>query len=174
MNQIKYNNEFSITFWIDIYKNPAWLKEDSEIIFPMFTVKNGIIVFFSKIKEKLKVYLLHPEIGYRKLVVDVSKYIGSKTFVALTNSSEETILYLNAVQVCILKVNENVESLEIGDYVMVVVKNGELEGLKIEGDIEVMLPAKILKISDNKMQFEFFTTGDKLKIAELDKTRIKK
>ena len=168
------NKEFSITFWIYVKNNPGWQNENSEINFPPFTVNNGITVYFSKIRDKLKVYLLHPEIGYRKLVAKVTKYLNANTFVVLTNSPAETILYLNAEQVCKFEPDENMEPLEIGDYVMVEVKDNEVETLNIDGNIEVLLPARIKKIITDKIQFEFFTVGNKTQIVELDKNRIKK
>lgn len=140
--------EFSITFWISPEKNPSWLKSDSEISFPPFTVKNGVRVYFKKQETQLKIYILHPEVGYRKIVADIDKYIGSKCFVALTNTKLETKLYLNAHLVKSVKREELLETLEVGDYVMV-----ETE----ENNLGATMPAKVDKIvDDEKVVFDFF------------------
>ena len=174
MTDTENNNDFSITFWIEKYSNPGWNNKDSEVRFPPFTVKNGILVFFSKIRDKLKIYILHPDIGYRKMVTNISSFISQSTFVALTNSSTVSKLYLGTKTNPPAEVELINEPLEVGDYIMAIVKNNEIQGLSIEGDIEVFLPATIKKIKDNRLQLEFFTVGNKTQIIELDKERIKK
>jgi len=165
--------EFSITFWIRTQKNPGWMEKESEINFPPFTVKQGIMVFFSKIRENLKIYLLHPDLGYRKLTVDITNYLRNDTFVALTNTDRETNLYLNANLIKKITVEDLMNDLEIGDYVMVEVKNKDFENIQIGENISTLMPAKIKKLSGDTAQLEFFTIGQKIQIIELPTERIK-
>ena len=164
--------DFSIVFWIDIKQNPGWRDRDSEINFPPFVTK-GIKVYFSKIGTKLKVYLLHPEIGYRKLVADISKYLNGSTHVVLTNSEKETILYLNAEQASVCIKGKKIFPLEVNDYVMLEVKKNEIDGLSIKGDVSVIVPAKIKKMNGDKYQFLVFGYDSKVQVLELEINRIK-
>lgn len=166
--------EFSITFWIRTQKNPGWMKKESEINFPPFTVKQGIMVFFSKIRENLKIYLLHPDLGYRKLTANITKYLQNDIFVALTNTEQETNLYLNADLVKKIAKDNLMNDLEIGDYVMVEIKNDDFENIQIGENISMLMPAKIRKLSGETAQLEFFTIGDKIQVIELPTKRIKK
>ena len=170
-NNKKY--EFSITFWIRTQKNPGWMKKESEINFPPFTVKQGIMIFFSKIRENLKIYLLHPDLGYRKLTANITKYLRNDTFVALTNTEEETNLYLNADLVKNITKENLRNDLEIGDYVMVEIKNKDFKNIQIGENISTLMPAKIRKLSGNTAQLEFFTIGKKIQVIELPTERIK-
>jgi len=170
-NNKKY--EFTITFWIRIQNNPGWMKKESEIYFPFFTVKQGILVFFSKIRQNLKIYILHPDLGYRKLTANIAKYLRNDTFIALTNTEQETKLYLNADLVKEIVKEDLFNDLEVGDYVMVEIKNDDFENIKINKEISMLAPAKIRKLLGETAQFEFFTIGKKTQVIELPTTRIK-
>ena len=149
------------------------MKENSEINFPPFTVKNGIMVLFSKIREQLKVYLLHPELGYRKLTANISKYLRNDAFVALTNTEFDSNLYLNADHLKKITKTELLSNLEVGDYVMVEVRDNELENIEIGRSVTALMLAKIKKLTGDKAQLEFFNVGPKTKVAELPLDRIK-
>jgi len=150
------------------------MRENSEINFPPFTVKNGIMVFFKKVRYKFKVYILHPELGFRKLTTNIADFLRNDAFIALTNNVSETILYLNGDMVRKVNKEDLAEELEIGDYVMVEVKNDELENIDIGEGVHASFPAKIKKIKTETVQFEFFSVGAKIIIAELPISRIKK
>lgn len=165
--------DFSITFWIRAQNNPGWMKKQSEINFPPFTVSQGIMVFFSKIRENLNIYLLHPDLGYRKLTANITNYLRNDTFVALTNTEQETCLYLNADLVEKIAKKNLINDLEIGDYVMVKVKNGDLKNIQIGENISTLMPAKIRKLSGKTAQLEFFAIGNKIQVINLPTKRIK-
>lgn len=165
--------EFSITFWIRINENPGWKNIEADINFPPFTVKHGIIVYFSKYGEELKIYLLHPELGYRKLVVNIKNYLNKDTFIALTNSSTETKLYLNANLVTKIDKDNLKNNLEVGDYVMVEIQDNDFNDISIGSTTSVLTPAKIKKIFNNSAQFELLNLGPKIKVIDLPIERIK-
>lgn len=164
------NNEFTITYWIRIKDNPGWMKLDTDINFPPFTVNNGIQVFFSKIKVTLRVYILHPELGYRKLSADVSNYLQKDAFIALTNSTNETKLYINTQEVASVAHQNLIKTLEVSDYVMVRVQNGDLSTITIQSGLTVIIPAKVQKINGDRVTLQFLTGSTE--IVELPKSRI--
>jgi hypothetical protein len=169
----KNKYDFSVTFWIKAQKNPGWMNSDSEINFPPFTVKQGIMVFFCKIRENLKIYLLHPDLGYRKLTSKITNYLGKDTFVALTNTESETSLYLNADLVKKIEKKDLINDLEVGDYVMVNVKNGDLQNVQIGKGDTILMPAKIKTLSKENAQLEFFQAiGKEIQVVKLPKERI--
>ncbi len=165
--------EFSITFWIRTQNNPGWMEKESKIHFPPFTVKQGVMVFFSKIHQNLKIYLLHPDLGCRKLTANITKYLRNDTFVVLTNTEQETTLYLNADLIQKIAKEDLVNDLEVGDYVMVEIKNDDFEDIQIGENVSMSMPAKIRKLSGKTAQLEFFTIGNKIQVIELPTTRIK-
>jgi hypothetical protein len=165
------NSEFTITFWIKVNKNPAWNESDSEINFPPFTVKNGIQVYFSKYGPKLKAYILHPEMGYRKIIANIENYLHKDAFIALTNSDKENKLYINAKLVKTSKTGTLRRGLEIGDYVMVSIKDGDLKNTKLSGDMDLILPGKIISIEDkSKVTIFFFNINE---TATVSKSKLK-
>jgi hypothetical protein len=167
--------DFSITFWIVNEKNPGWNNKYSIINFPSFMVKEGIQVFFTKNERFINVYILHPEFGYRKISASITNYIGKDTFIALTNTENTTILYINAKLVAEIKKENLLASLESNDYVMVKVYNDELEGIKVGKNIDAIFPARIIYLNhkENTAKFEFFSVGNKAQIIELPIERIK-
>lgn len=164
------NKDFTITFWIRVDKNPGWMKLDSDINFPPFLVNDGINVYFTKHQNFLKVYVLHPSVGYRKIVFDISDYVQKDLFIALTNSKDETKLYLNGK----LKLTSNLKDLpsniEVGDYVLVNIRAGDLKTVKLDGNLEVVLPAKIVSIDKKNLSLFFFNVNE---YATLDISRLK-
>lgn len=162
------NKEFTITFWVSLDKNPSWVDTNSEINFPPFSTNNWIQVFFSKIWKELKIYILHPELWYRKIKANIEKYLTEKTFIALTNDENETKLYLNANLVTIVSKQDLKTNLEVWDYVMVQIKNWDLEKLKIDWEIEVIVQAIIKKIKWDSLTLDFFTYWE-IKILSKDK-----
>ena len=161
--------EFSITFWIRALRNPGWSDLESEIRFPPVTTKDGIRIFCAKYGKHFKVYVLHPEYGYRKLSIDASSYMGKDTFVAVTVKGENSKLYLNSEEVLSLDRKEMSKTIELGDIVMVSVKNGDLSNFKIEGQISVLLPAEVKRILDDEIEFYFFGLKE---VSRLGKERI--
>ncbi len=162
--------EFSITFWIRVNNNPSWKEKESDIKFPPITIsEKGVIVHSSKYGTKFKVYILHPEIGFRKLSADITKYIGTDTFVVVVNDDEKSQLYLNAELVETIKITDISKQLEVGDFIMVKVKDGDLDNIKIKGDLEVAFPAEIKKIDNNNLTLFFYNLN---KITQLSKDRI--
>jgi hypothetical protein len=172
-NQNKF--DFSVTFWIENSNNPGWNKKHSIINFPPSTVKEGIQIFFTKIEILLKVYVLHPELGYRKITANIEDYIGINTFIALTNSESSTKLYINAKQAGETQNKDLITNLEISDYVMVKVFNNDINNVQIDDSIYAIFPARIKSLdhNDNTAKFEFFTIGSKIQIVRLPIDRIK-
>jgi len=165
----KIEIEFSITFWIKKNENPGWNINDSIIRFPLFIVKNGIKVSFIKNQRNLKVFILHPEIGYRKMIADIKNNIGSDTFIALNVKNEVTELYINAKLVSSKNTSEILASIEVGDMVMAKVINSELKSINIGEGIEKYFPAEIKSIEGEKCTMLFFEFGE---IIELSMERI--
>lgn len=120
----------------------------------------------------MKIYLLHPEMGYRKLKVKIDKYITNDTFVALTNNDEVTKLYLNAELVKEVTKGDIKNDLEIGDYVMVALKNNDFKNINIDENSKFITSAKIKKILDDYLELEIFGIGPKIYIKELKKERL--
>lgn len=169
MSDIK-KSDFSITFWIKVVRNPGWTSKESEINFPPFTIKPGIQVFFSKYGEKMKVYILHPDLGYRKIEANVEKYLQGDAFVVLTNSHKESKLYLNTDLLATIKRSNLIQNIEIGDYVMVNVQDGDLKNVTInKKGTKIILPAKIQNKKDGKVILNFFNIKE---ISELPISRI--
>ncbi len=162
--------EFSITFWIRVQNNSSWKEKESDIRFPPITIpEKGVTVHSCKYGTKFKVYILHPEIGFRKLVADITDYFGKDTFVAVVNTIENTQLYLNAKLVETIKTTDLNQQLEVGDFVMVKVKDGDLKNITITGDLEVVFPAEIKKIDGNNLTLFFYENNQ---ITQLSKERI--
>ena len=161
------NKNFSVKFWIKLDQNPAWKDKDSVIDFPSFVVNEGIQIFFSKHESLFKVFVLHPLIGYRKMVTDVEAYIGKDAFVAFTNDESESKLYINGSLVSTVTPTNLGDDLEIGDYVMVKVDKGELKTLNIEGEgVQIIAPAKISAISDETVSLYFFAQNENLDLSK--------
>ena len=148
--------EFSITFWVSVEKNPSWIEKDSEITFPPFSVNNWIQVYVSKIWKTLKVFILHPELWYRKITANIEEYLTEKTFIALTHTKLETKLYFNAKLASVIDNKKLNSNLEVWDYVMVKIKNWDLNTLMVTGKAEVIWQAKIEKIQWDKLTLNFF------------------
>ncbi len=161
------NKNFTITFWIKTERNPTWTDIDSEINFPPFTINEWIQVFFSKYWTQLKIYILHPELWYRKISTNIKKYLLEKTFIALTNTESDTNLYINWELVNSIKIKDLDKNLEIWDYVMVNIKDWDLSNIKVTGDVQVILPAKIKAINWNNITLDFFNSWE---IKDLDKS----
>jgi hypothetical protein len=164
--------EFTVTFWIRREENPGWVKKDSIINFPPLMVEHGIMIFFSKIREKFKIYLLHPELGHRKMSEDVSQYLSDDMFIAVSNTPTETKLYLNGKPVQILERGKIIQDLEVGDYVMAEIQNDDFDNIDINENVSMLSAAKILTLSKKSARLEFFQLGNKLKIVELPIDRI--
>lgn len=173
MNNENEKYDFSITFWIRKNENPGWSNIEADINFPPFTVKHGIIVYFSKYGEELKIYLLHPELGYRKLVVNIKDYFKEDAFIALTNNLTETKLYINANLVAEINKDTLENNIEVGDYVMAEIKDNDFNDISIGTTTSVVTPAKIKKISNNSVQFELLNLGPNIKVIDLPIERIK-
>lgn len=163
------NVEFSITFGIRTAQNPAWNLIDSEVKFPPFTLTGGIQVYVMKIQKFLKIYILHPELGYRKLVSDISDFIAKDTFVAITTKGTITKLYLNAILISTVKFDKEKNNIEIGDFVLVKIKNGDLKSIVINGDIEIVLVAEIKSINTDNLKLLFIDCNE---IASLNKDKL--
>lgn len=163
------DKEFTITFWIRISQNPKWGENDSDINFPPITANNGAKIFFSKYGKYLKVYILHPEFGYKKLTTNIEKYLKRDTFLALTNSPKETKLYINANLVKTVKKSAARSNLEIGDYVMVQIKPGDSKLFTVGENIQIVLPAKIIETGTKSVKLQLFQPSE---IIELPKERI--
>lgn len=164
-------SEFTITFWIKVNKNPAWNQADSEINFPPFTVNNGIQVYFSKYGSKLKTYILHPEIGYRKIVADIGKYLHKDAFIALTNSDDGNKLYINAKLVKVFKKGNLRRGIEVGDYIMASIKENDLHNVKVSNNMDVVLPGKVISLEDKPRITVFFFSLNET--VTLNKSRLK-
>lgn len=164
------NKGFTITFWIRVGKNPGWMQLDSDINFPPFVVNEGINVYFSKYQNLLKVYVLHPSVGYRKIVFDISDYIQKDMFVALTNSKNETKLYLNGSLKLTCDLKDLSSNLEVGDYVLANIQSEDLNNVKVGKNVEVVLPAKIKSIEKNKLTLFFFNVNE---YSTLDISKLK-
>lgn len=150
------NQDFSITFWIEVEKNPSWTDKDSIINFPPFQTKDWIKVFFSKCWVDLKVNILHPNLWCRKVVANIEKYIWVDAFIALTNSKNDTKLYVNAENLYSAKRKDLLDNLEKDDYVLIEITDEELDGLKIQDWVSVAIPAKIKSIDNDEIVLDFF------------------
>lgn len=165
------NQEFTITFWIRTNKNPAWSKTESKIDFPPFTPKNGIKVFVSKINRKIKVYILHPEIGFKKISADISDYLGQDTHVAITNSKKETSLYINGKPIKQLSKKDFnmdvMEYLEKGDYVMVKIDNNDFENIRVGKNVKTVFQARVEDIDHERkiVKLNFFDLKQKKEVS---------
>ncbi len=164
-------HEFSVTFWIRNDANPDWKNKDSFIDFPPIDLRDkGIVIHFRKFRDILKVYVLNSDIGFRKLVADVSDHIGKDVFIAITNSETETKLYLDAELVATVKRYESKDNLEIGDFVILGVKEGDLKGLTIsDPSLNVALEAEIKKINQDEaiLQFKELNEITKLPLSRI-------
>lgn len=149
------NKNFSITFWLRNSENPSWGDPRSIIYFPPLSVNEGINVYFSKIANKLKVYVLHPDIGYRKISVDITTSLGKDTFIALTNTAEQSMLYINATLTATVPVSNQRDNLEAGDYVMLKVRENELRTLNFGSFIDVVLPGRVESINEGSVNVLF-------------------
>jgi len=118
------------------------------------------MIYSAKYNNKFKVFILHPEYGYRKLVVNVSKYIGKDTFVAITAKGKETKLYLNVDLVSTVQREDVVSSLEIGDFVMVKICQGDLKNVNIPTKVEVIQPAEVQSLNGETATFYFFQSNE--------------
>ena len=163
------NREFSITFWIRLDKNPKWADRFSDINFPPITSKEGIQVYFSKKKENFVVYILHPAIGYRKISTNVKDYLEKDAFIAVTNSEQETKLYLNADLVKTVKTDTLIEKIDVGDYVMIELRSGDSSKISTEG-LQVVVPAKIISFDGSNVVAEILNVGE---IVKVPKSQIK-
>src|SRR5258708_23415403 len=153
-------NIFSITFWIEVLKNPSWMDFDSDINFPPFVVNGDINVFMFKQGQYLKIYILHPEIGFRKIVANVKNVIGKDLFVAITNLDNETLLYLNSkLSVSVLSKN-TLKSLEVGDFVLAKILPGDLKKIVVDKNTSAIIPAKITAIDNNYVTLFFFQQNE--------------
>lgn len=162
--------EFSITFWIRVKNNSSWNEIGSDIRFPPFTISTtGAKVHCCKYGKIFKIYILHPDIGYRKLTADITKYIGKDTFVAVVNTKDDVKLYLNAELVETVRIADLYQHLEVGDFVMANVEAGDLENLVIKADLKVALPAEIKKIDGGNLTLFFHELNQ---ITQLPKEKI--
>lgn len=162
--------EFSITFWIRVQNNHSWNEIGSDIRFPPFTIPNtGVKVHCCKYGKIFKIYILHPDVGYRKLTADITNYIGKDTFVAVVNTEDDVKLYLNAELVETVRITDLYQQLEVGDFVMVNVEDGDLENIVIKGDLKVALPAEIKKIDGEDLTLFFYELNQ---ITQLSKEKI--
>lgn len=150
------NKEFTISFKINVEKNPKWKDVDSSINFPPITTGDGVKVFFSKIKTLLKAYVLHPDVKYRKLSIDVSEYLNQDIHVVLTNSESETKLYINGKLVKTLNIENFKENLEEGDYVLIKPKQGDLKSISFDKSAQIILWGKIESIKNDSINLELF------------------
>lgn len=161
--------QFSITYWIRAEKNPGWNSEDAEIRFPPFTVEKGIKVYTVKQGNFYKIYILHPEYGYRKIAANIKEHIGRDTFVAITVDDTETKLYFNAHLASSSSTDKMVDELEIGDFVMVNVRSGDLKKFNMGRELEVVMPAEVKGIDGNLLELYFFELKE---IVKLPRERI--
>lgn len=160
------SKEFTVTFWVRIKSNPKWNETKSEINFPPVFTNDRALIFFSKYGELLKVYILHPELGYKKIVTNIEKYLRMDTFLALTNSPKESKLYLNGKLVETIKANKKKIVPEAGDYVMVKIKSGDSKSLTIGDNVEVIVPAKIIEVRSKSLELQLFNPSEKLILSE--------
>lgn len=163
------NKEFTISFWIRIKNNPKWTKPGADINFPPITTGDGVMVFFSKKKKILKVYILHPEVKYKKISVDISKFLEHDTNIALTNADNETRLYLNGELVKTTQGNNKHINLEEGDYVLVNIEKDDLKTINFESGMKVALWARIESVKRDSVDLRFYTPPEN---ATLPKNRI--
>lgn len=159
------NKEFSITFWIRINNNPKWTDRFSDIDFPPITTNEGIQLYFSKRKETFVVYVLHPIFGYRKIFANIKKYLHKDAFIALTNSDKETKLYVNADLVKTTKINTIKDKIEIGDYVMLELKQGDSSKL-LSNNISIIAPARIVSFDEENVTADLITVGEIVKVSK--------
>jgi hypothetical protein len=75
-----------------------WKDDFSNIKFPTLRYEN-IETLFYKEGTNMRVDILVDYVRHSGFLVDISKYKNADTYVVLTNSSKETILYLNAGEV---------------------------------------------------------------------------
>ncbi|KGK97876.1 hypothetical protein LI82_08940 [Methanococcoides methylutens] len=149
-------DEFSVTFWIRISENPKWSNLNSTIRFPPIYTQEGVSIFITKLGSQLRVFVLDPEIGYRKIKTEIATYIKDDTFVALVVKGDYTTLYLNGEKVETVDKKSMDKEVEIGDYVIVDVKEGDLSGVKMTNDFSVMFPAEVKQIFGDNGTFYFF------------------
>jgi hypothetical protein len=159
------NKEFSITFWIRLDKNPKWLDKFSDIDFPPIN-KEGIQIYFSKRKENFIVYILHPLIGYRKISANIKDYLTKDTFIALTNSGDETKLYVNADLLKTVNANTLIENVDIGDYIMLEVKRDDITKLIAKNISTIIAPAKIVSFEAENVIVDLITLGEIIKVPK--------
>ena len=160
---------FTITFWIWAADNPSWLSDKSNTRFTPVTLKGGVQVYSAKYGNQLRIFVLHPDYGYRKLVAEVTNYLGRDTFVALTVNGRISTLYLNGELVCETHVDEMIKKIEHGDFVMAKVKEGDLKSLSIGKDVEVIFPAEVKTVKADSITLNFFEIKE---IVTLPKDRI--
>jgi hypothetical protein len=165
--------EFSITFWIRLKNNPKWNDIESDINFPPINGPQGTKIFFSKYRNLLKVYVLHPDIGYRKMTADITKYIGKDAFIAITNAELLTKLYINAELVDSFDKNSGDIDIEVDDYVMVNLRNQDVTKITIGPEVQdFVMPAKVNKIvSDKSLAVLFLFEIDEVVELPLDRIR---
>lgn len=158
------NKEYTVTFWIRLNNNPSWKDRDSNIYFPPITNENGIQTHFSKYGTTFKIYVLHPEIGFRKIVADIEAYIGNDTFVAFTNNDKESKLYLNGALVSTTVSTDLTTELEIGDYVMAEIKENDLKSIHIKDGVVTIAPARVESINGDRIKLNFFGQNETIEL----------
>lgn len=161
--------QFSVTFRIRIAENPAWASVDTDVRFPSITVHQGVKVYSSKYGKILKVYVLHPDVGYRKLAANIEKHLGRDTFVVITVDGDMTTLYLNGEFVTARDVNEMIRDIEVGDYVMVKIASGDLRRIAVGDGVAVTVPAEVKKVDGETLSLYFFELKE---LASLPRERV--
>lgn len=147
------NKNFTVAFWIRLIKNPKWGDVRSDINFPPITnPDSGSKIFFMKHKKNIKVYVLHPEYGYKKLVANIEKYINSDAYVTVTNSETSLKLYINGETLGNVDRKNFKGKLEVGDYVMIQPHSDDLKTFTYTGDHKVVLTAKVTAIKTNSLK----------------------
>jgi hypothetical protein len=159
------NKEFSITFWIRLDKNPKWVDRFSDIDFSPIN-KEGIQVYFTKRKEKFVVYILHPVIGYRKVTANIKNYLNIDAFIALTNSGDETKLYINADLLKTVEADTLIENVDIGDYIMLKIERGNITKQMAQNVGTLIVPAKIISFEGNNVIADLITIGEIIKVPK--------
>jgi len=160
-------NDFTVTFWIRISENPDWANSTSLIRFPPVLKDERVSVFTTKYKEFLKIFVLDQDLGYRKIKTKINDFIGKDTFVALTVEGDLTKLYLNAKHIITESKNEMKNDLEIGDVVMVEVRDQELLGVRINEE-HAIFQAEVKQIFGENGTF-YFTDLNQMVVLPLNR-----
>ncbi len=66
---------------------------------------------------------------------------------------------------------DKIESPSIGDYVMVSIRSGDIEGVEVRGGAELRFTGKILGVSQNKVELIVMGLGTPRRVA-LPKSRL--